>query len=76
MQQRASTTEQIKLKTERQFNEIRETIDEKMRSLTKRSPKKNQTEILVLKSLINEMGKIATESIYNRVDQIKDRISG
>ena len=47
-----------------------------MRSLTKRSPKKNQTEILVLKSLINEMGKIATKSIYNRVDQIKDRISG
>ena len=47
-----------------------------MRSLTKRSPKKNQTEILVLKSLMNEIGKNAAKSIYDRVDQIKDRISG
>ena len=40
----------------------------KMRNLIKRSYKKNEIKILVLKNLINEMEKNVIESIYNRAD--------
>lgn len=58
-------------KTERQFNEIRKTIQEQNMKLNIQIFKK--TQILALKNIMNEV-KNATESITSRMDQAEEII--
>ena len=62
--------------SERQFNELRNKMNEQKEQFTKEIEilKKNQTEILELKNSINQM-KTALESIANRADSMEERIS-
>ena len=62
--------------SERQFNELRNKINEQKEYFTKEveTLKKHQTEILELNNSINKV-KNTTESIGNRADHMEKRIS-
>ena len=67
---------QLQENFERQFNELRNDINEQKEYFTKEIEirKKHQTGILELKNSINEM-KNALESTGNRADHMEERIS-
>lgn len=66
--------DQLQENTDRQVNDIRKTIHEEIQRFNREIEITRSNQKVILRNTMNEM-RIVTESINNRLDQVKERIS-